>query len=224
MFYAQPLQLLKSSCSQVLAASWRSCSTFISMVMQTPHLLVLGQRPRRDLYLLCCRLAIGLSRPVGEDVMIRQMLEAAGDAVILLDTVVDAIRGPQDERAAPSPRRSRSGSAPRPKSASPSVPPGNFTPPGNFQAPRPAFFRGPQVFVPPQGYQPPRAPMPPGHPWPHPPRQQFRPRPEPVPQAPPAPPAPRPMQTPAPGPARDTRPCQKLRHSRKLLMSFWIIC
>ena len=67
------------------------------MVMLSPRLLVLGRRPRHDLHLLCCHLAIGLSRPVGEDVMIRQILEAAGDAVILLEIVVDGIRGLQDE-------------------------------------------------------------------------------------------------------------------------------
>ena len=82
---------------RVLAAPCPSCSTFISMVMLSPRLLVLGRRPRHDLHLLCCHLAIGLSRPVGENVMIRQMLEAAGDAVILLDIVVDGIRGLQDE-------------------------------------------------------------------------------------------------------------------------------
>ena len=109
------------------------------------------------------------------------------------------------QMAPPSPHRSRSGSGPRPKTPSPSVPPGNFNPSGNFQAPGPAFFRGPQVFVPPQAHEPSRAPMAPGHPWPPPPMWQFRPRPEPVHQAPPAP---RPMQTPAPGPARDARPAQ----------------
>ena len=67
------------------------------MVMLSPRLLVLGRRPRHDLHLLCCHLAIGLSRPVGEDVMIQQMLEAAGDAVILLGIVVDGIRGLQEE-------------------------------------------------------------------------------------------------------------------------------
>ena len=108
-------------------------------------------------------------------------------------------------------------------SKSPSVPPGNFIPPGHFPAPRPPFFQGPQTFVPPQGHQPPRAPMPTGHPWPRPPRQQFRPRSEQVPQAPPAP---KPTQT-IHG-LRKTkvldRQCQRLRHSRKLLMSFWTIC
>ena len=174
------------------------------MAMLSPRLLVLGRRPRHDLHLLCCHLAIGLSRPVGEDVMIRQMLEAAGDAVILLDIVVDDIRGLQDEGQLL-----------------------HLAGPGRVQyhdqnqclqvchreisflleifRHRPAFFRGPQVFVPPQGHQQPRAPMPPGHPWPQPPRQQFRPRPEPAPRAPPAP---RPRQTPTPGPARDTRPAQ----------------
>ena len=107
--------------------------------------------------------------------------------------------------APPSPHRSRLGSRPRPKTPSPSVPPGNFHPPRNFQAPGPAFFRGPQVFVPPQTHEPPRAPMAPGHPWPPPPMRQFRQRPEPVHQAPPAP---RPMQTPGPGHARDARPAQ----------------
>ena len=95
-FSAQPLKLLKSSCSQVLAASWLSCSTFISTAILIPRLLVLGQRPRHALYLLCCHLAIGPSRLVGEDVMIRQMPETAGGAVIRLDNVGHDIRGPQD--------------------------------------------------------------------------------------------------------------------------------
>ena len=67
------------------------------MAMPPLRLLALGLRPRHDLYLLYCHLAIGLSPLVGEDVMIRRMLEAAGDAVILPDTVADAIRGLQSE-------------------------------------------------------------------------------------------------------------------------------
>ena len=59
--------------------------------------LVLGLRPRHALYLLCCHLAIGLSRLVGEDVMIRQMSETAGAAATHLDTVGDDTRGPQDD-------------------------------------------------------------------------------------------------------------------------------
>ena len=55
----------------------------------TTRLLALGQRPRHDLYLLCCH------RFVGADGMIQQTLEAAGDAAILPDAAVGAIRGPQ---------------------------------------------------------------------------------------------------------------------------------